>query len=136
MHRFDKRLNIYKDKLILHSIMALEINPYPASEDDANTVSDCSCEELDEMPGLVDEEEYAEEPEEDGDDVEGDEDEDEEEDEDYIIRAKWQMDGAATLDEAIEKLRDFIEYLDVLKKDGWELRQPVEDDYGYIYKRQ
>jgi hypothetical protein len=64
------------------------------------------------------------------------EDDGEEDDEDpFIIRAKWQMDGARTLDEAINKLKGFIEYLRELKDDGWELRDSVEDDYGFLYKR-
>jgi hypothetical protein len=51
-----------------------------------------------------------------------------------IIRAKWQMDGATTLSEAAEKLRAFADELIQMEKDGWQLTQPVEDDYGIIYK--
>ena len=49
-----------------------------------------------------------------------------------IIRAKWAMDGAKTLTEAAAQLRRFAEYLDELRRDGWELAAPVEDDYGLI----
>jgi hypothetical protein len=49
-----------------------------------------------------------------------------------IIRAKWVMDGAATLPEAAEKLRARAAELDELHKQGWRLGSPVEDDYGYL----
>lgn len=52
-----------------------------------------------------------------------------------IIRAKWCMDSAKTLDECIEKLHAYISYIQALKQDGWELTQPVEDDYGFIRKQ-
>lgn len=52
-----------------------------------------------------------------------------------IIRAKWAMDGAATLQEAAQKLRDQSAYLLELSEQGWELTQPVEDDYGFIEKK-
>ncbi len=63
----------------------------------------------------------------------------EEEEDDYdddapIIRCKWQMDGASTLDEAIEKMYEFIEYLRSLQAEGWELRDTVDDDYGFLKK--
>lgn len=53
---------------------------------------------------------------------------------DIIIRAKWTMDGATTIDEAIEKLDGYIEYLKSLKEEGWELREPVNDDWGFLHK--
>lgn len=52
----------------------------------------------------------------------------------HFIRCKWQMDGATTLDEAIELMYNFIDYLKHLKNEGWELTSPVEDDYGFIQK--
>ena len=55
---------------------------------------------------------------------------------DSVIRAKWQMDGAKTLDEAVEKLEGFIKYLQALKLEGWELRNPIDDDWGFIYKKE
>ena len=48
------------------------------------------------------------------------------------IRAKWTMDGATTLAEAAVKLRQYADYLERLSGDGWELTQPVDDDYGWI----
>jgi hypothetical protein len=56
------------------------------------------------------------------------------EEENICIRAKWSMDDASTIDEAVIKLNEFIEYLKSLKNDGWELREPIQDDYGFLYK--
>ena len=44
------------------------------------------------------------------------------------------MDGAWNLDEAVRKLLRFAEYLQTIKADGWELRSPIDDDYGYVYQ--
>lgn len=52
------------------------------------------------------------------------------EDDIQYLRAKWMFDGAKTLDEVIEKLKDQIEYIKKLKEDGWELTDAVSDDYG------
>ena len=49
-----------------------------------------------------------------------------------IIRAKWAMDGAATLAEAAARLRERAAELDQLHADGWTLQQPVEDDCGFL----
>jgi uncharacterized protein (UPF0335 family) len=51
------------------------------------------------------------------------------------LRAKWTMDGAATLSEAAEKLRSFADYVESLEPEGWQLTEPVTDDYGEIEKR-
>jgi hypothetical protein len=56
------------------------------------------------------------------------------EEENIIIRAKWTIDDAKTIDEAVDKLHSFIEYLKSLKEEGWELREPINDDYGFLYK--
>jgi hypothetical protein len=48
------------------------------------------------------------------------------------IRATWSMDGATTLVEAAAKLREYADYLEELKRDGWELTKPVDDDWGFI----
>ena len=62
-------------------------------------------------------------------------DDDDDDDHDcHIIRAKWTMDGAWNLDEAVRKLLRFAEYLQTIKADGWELRSPIDDDYGYVYQ--
>ena len=64
--------------------------------------------------------------------------EEEEEDEEYdhenngTIRGKWQMDGAETLDEAIVLLQNLIAYIQTLQQEGWELVDPIGDDYGHI----
>ena len=64
------------------------------------------------------------------------EEEEEEEEENICIRAKWSIDDASSIDEAIEKLQNFIKYLNSLKEEGWEFRDPVSDDYGFLYKKQ
>ena len=53
---------------------------------------------------------------------------------DESIRAKWTIDGAATLAEAAGKARAFADRLQRLHDEGYLLRGPVEDDYGFIYK--
>jgi hypothetical protein len=55
-------------------------------------------------------------------------------DTDEIIRAKWRIDGAATLAEAAQMALGFAAYLQKLHDDGYVLRYPVEDDYAYYYK--
>ena len=67
------------------------------------------------------------------------EDKNQEDSEDFdapILRAKWMFDGAATVDECIDKCNAFIEYLKSLKSDGWELLSPVADDYGFMKRTQ
>lgn len=53
-------------------------------------------------------------------------------DEPEIIRAKWTMDGAATLAEAAAKLREFADELDQKHAEGWTLQQAIDDDYGFL----
>ena len=48
------------------------------------------------------------------------------------IRAKCLMDGAETLTEAAAKRRVTAEHLEQMERDGWQLSQPIEDDYGYV----
>jgi hypothetical protein len=50
----------------------------------------------------------------------------------YIIRAKWLMDGAATLMEAAELLEGFAARLRRLSDLGWTLSEPIRDDYGFL----
>jgi hypothetical protein len=68
-------------------------------------------------------------------DYESEDDSDDESEEEEIIRAKWCMDGAKTLDEAIEKLNEMIAYLQELKTEGWELVDEILDDYGFLRKK-
>jgi hypothetical protein len=63
-------------------------------------------------------------------------DDEHEEEENICIRAKWSIDNASTIDEAVEKLNRFIEYLTSLKNEGWEFREPIQDDYGFLYKKE
>ncbi len=49
-----------------------------------------------------------------------------------VLRAKWSIDNATTLDEVVEHLQSFIEYVKQLKADGWELTGTIDDDYGFL----
>ena len=51
-----------------------------------------------------------------------------------LIRAKWLIDGAASLEDAAAKAEKFAAYLRELASEGYELTQPVEDDYGFARK--
>ena len=73
--------------------------------------------------------------EEESDELEDEEEEEEDFEPDMIIRAKWCIDGAETLDQVVEHLQDFIRYVQGLKTQGYELRDPVQDDYGFLYKK-
>jgi hypothetical protein len=50
------------------------------------------------------------------------------------IRAKWTMDGATTLAEAAARFRARAGELDELARAGFELEQPVSDDYAFIVR--
>jgi hypothetical protein len=62
--------------------------------------------------------------------------EEDEEKMDEIVRAKWTIDGATTLAEAAEMSREFASYLQSLHDSGHVLRHPIEDDYGFFYKKE
>lgn len=49
-----------------------------------------------------------------------------------IVRAKWTIDGAATLAEAAAKLEDLAAWLRGLHEQGWTFDEPVNDDYGFL----
>lgn len=51
-----------------------------------------------------------------------------------IIRGKGILDGAATLAEAAGQALQFVFRLRALDDAGWQLREPVTDDYGLIWK--
>jgi hypothetical protein len=59
---------------------------------------------------------------------------DEEEFTDGTVRAKWTIDGASTLAEAAQKARGFATWLQQMHDEGYVLRNPVADDYGFYYK--
>lgn len=64
------------------------------------------------------------------------ESEDETDNEDTeCIRMKWIADGAQTLAEVIEKLRQEIQFIQRLRDEGYELVGTMTDDYGFIRKR-
>jgi len=49
-----------------------------------------------------------------------------------LIRAKWTFDGTKTLAEAAQRLRDYAASLDGLATIGFELRDEIVDDCGFI----
>ena len=51
-----------------------------------------------------------------------------------VIRAKWSIDGATSLEDAAVKAEEFAAYLRELAAGGYELTKPVEDDYGFARK--
>ena len=59
-------------------------------------------------------------------------------DEDYgdelVVRAKWSIDGAQTLNEAAVMLRAYALWLERTAAEGWELTQAIEDDIGVCRK--
>lgn len=51
--------------------------------------------------------------------------EDEDDDNRITIRAKWSLDGCASVDEIIERLHQNIAYFQKVKEEGWELEDPI-----------
>ena len=66
--------------------------------------------------------------------TESDTESDNSEEDDEIIRCKWIGDGSETLDDLIARLEHFAEHVRDLKRDGWELRRVMDDDYGFMHK--
>lgn len=52
--------------------------------------------------------------------------------EEALIRAKWTMDGSESIDQAIEKFEYRAEQLRALKDAGWDIHNPVTNDYAYL----
>jgi hypothetical protein len=48
------------------------------------------------------------------------------------IRGKWAIEGAKTLSDAAQKLRDYAHELEHMRASGLELATPVEADYGIV----
>ena len=53
---------------------------------------------------------------------------------DALNTVKWTMDGATTLAEAAARFRERADELDELARAGFELEQPVSDDYAFIVR--
>jgi hypothetical protein len=47
------------------------------------------------------------------------------------VFGKGILEGARTLSEAAQKIREYADYLESLEEEGYEFYQPVEDDYGF-----
>jgi hypothetical protein len=48
----------------------------------------------------------------------------------HFIRARWTMDGAASLTEAAQRFRDRAETLEQLARAGFELDQPADNGFA------
>jgi hypothetical protein len=51
-----------------------------------------------------------------------------------LLRGKWAMDGAESLSEAAQLLRQFADELDELASAGFHLMGPIEDDHGFAHR--
>lgn len=51
-----------------------------------------------------------------------------------ILRSKWIMDGATTLEEAAAQLEESAKQLRRMHAKGYKLQGPIQDDYGFIVK--
>jgi hypothetical protein len=51
-----------------------------------------------------------------------------------MINARYTMDGASTLSEAARMLKDYADELIKMEKDGWQLTDEVNDDWGNLYR--
>jgi hypothetical protein len=51
---------------------------------------------------------------------------------DPVLRAKWTLDGCATLLECAYAWKDLATHCRQLKAQGWELREPIADDFGFL----
>lgn len=58
-----------------------------------------------------------------------------EEEENSLIRAKWTLDGCDSMDSIINRLGQLRQMYIRLKKDGWEVTQPIFDDYGAMKQK-
>ena len=48
-----------------------------------------------------------------------------------VVRGKWLFEGCSDLDEIVETLENYIIFIKGLQERGFELIDPVEDDYGF-----
>ena len=51
---------------------------------------------------------------------------------DSIMRARWMMDGATSIEEMAEKLEQKADLLREIDDEGGELEQEVQNDYAFI----
>lgn len=51
---------------------------------------------------------------------------------DRLIRGRWVFEGAETMADVVRMLREEADKLAEWADKGWELRGPVEDDYGIL----
>jgi len=52
---------------------------------------------------------------------------------DYLMRARWMMDGATSVEEMAQRLEKKAELLRHMDEEGWELEDDeVQDDYAHL----
>lgn len=51
-----------------------------------------------------------------------------------IVRGKWMFDGCKTIAEMVEALKRQITFLEGMKKEGWEVRDEIDDDYAFLHR--
>jgi len=66
------------------------------------------------------------------DELFADDEESDDDGSDDVVRARWVMDGARTLEQAARKLEAFAQELRELEDSGWQLTAPIENDHGVI----
>ena len=54
--------------------------------------------------------------------------------EERIVRAKWTMDEAESMEEMAERLEQKAEYVRELQQEGWELETEVQNDYAILVR--
>lgn len=50
------------------------------------------------------------------------------------LRGKWMLDGCCSLEDVAECLRERLRHIERLQREGWELREEITDDYGFLQK--
>lgn len=59
--------------------------------------------------------------------------EQEDELDEYLMRARWMMDGATSIEEMAQRLEKKAELLRHMDEEGWELEDDeVQDDYAHL----
>ena len=66
--------------------------------------------------------------------VRSDSDTDGDEDWEMPLRGKWMLDGCCSLEDVAECLRERLRHIERLQREGWELREEITDDYGFLQK--
>lgn len=55
--------------------------------------------------------------------------------EEETVRAKWTFDGAESIEQMAVMLEEKAEWLRKMEKEGWKLRDTVQDDYAFLERK-